>query len=293
MFRTSTAGVYTSAVANAVGFLPGCAAWRVLAYWGIAAATVFTTVLIFAVFDCFKILDALYLQHDTLLELTTRTDTGSQDVNEQAGLMEVPRIPRVASGSVNMGISVVFPQPVCNPSGDVTQHKYSAACWSAAICQAVAIAMNISLTSLANQISHGNTLSTQQLILTKLLGDFVGRVASFGIPKPSTQAQLISLHSVKVQSILLWLVGVVRLPLWLTFYLRTQRGPAHDIISDEAVLNWCVWLPFIASGALSSSWCIIIAICSAPEEHRVSVNLLMSLSIYAGFSIGIAIAVFS
>lgn len=160
-----------------------------------------------------------------------------------------------------------------------------------ALCQSIAIAINMSLTPLANQIAHGSFDLTQKVILVKLLSDCVGRCAFlFGIPSPTQNTSAWMLRSARGHSVLVWLLQLLRLCLWMCIYSRATQRPSPSILANESILLYFVWLPLISSGALSSSWCSVLATSCARAEQRASVSTLMTTSIYLGYLIGIVIA---
>jgi hypothetical protein len=172
--------------------------------------------------------------------------------------------------------------------------KFPQRCWSMALCQAIAIAMNMSLTPLANQIAQGSFDLTQKVVLVKLLSDCVGRcMFLIVVPTPDRDSPLCTLRSLRCHSALVWLLQLFRLILWVCVYLRAIQHPSLSILANETVLLYVVWLPLISLGAFSSSWCCVVASTAARAEQRASVNTLMTTSIYAGYVIGIATALCS
>lgn len=160
--------------------------------------------------------------------------------------------------------------------------------------------MNMSLTPLANQVAQGSYELAHTLVLTKLLADFVGRVAFFLLPKPKHDEHGCFLQSVRVHASLVWIVEAVRFPLWLAVFFRSISGGEVDnfhtwtsFLDNTEVLIWAVWLPLISTGAMSSSWCCTLAIAVAPEDERGPTNGLMTTSIYGGFFVGICAALAS
>eukprot|EP00747_Dinoflagellata_sp_TGD_P092203 gnl/TRDRNA2_/TRDRNA2_165322_c0_seq1.p1 gnl/TRDRNA2_/TRDRNA2_165322_c0~~gnl/TRDRNA2_/TRDRNA2_165322_c0_seq1.p1 ORF type:complete len:181 (-),score=14.44 gnl/TRDRNA2_/TRDRNA2_165322_c0_seq1:247-735(-) len=153
-------------------------------------------------------------------------------------------------------------------------NSMSYVCPCMALCQCWVIAMNMSIAALANQVAQGNYDLTQALVLA---------------PKQSSQ-------SVNRHALLVWLLEIARWPLWLAVYLRSTREAWRlwtGFLESREVLLWLIWVPLISLGAFSSSWCSVIAITAATEKERTSVNLIMSFAIYAGFSVGLLIALLS
>eukprot|EP00747_Dinoflagellata_sp_TGD_P092204 gnl/TRDRNA2_/TRDRNA2_165322_c0_seq4.p1 gnl/TRDRNA2_/TRDRNA2_165322_c0~~gnl/TRDRNA2_/TRDRNA2_165322_c0_seq4.p1 ORF type:complete len:198 (-),score=15.91 gnl/TRDRNA2_/TRDRNA2_165322_c0_seq4:247-786(-) len=170
-------------------------------------------------------------------------------------------------------------------------NSMSYVCPCMALCQCWVIAMNMSIAALANQVAQGNYDLTQALVLAKLVADFVGRSAFFLVPRPKQSSQSVNRHA-----LLVWLLEIARWPLWLAVYLRSTREAWRlwtGFLESREVLLWLIWVPLISLGAFSSSWCSVIAITAATEKERTSVNLIMSFAIYAGFSVGLLIALLS
>jgi len=163
-------------------------------------------------------------------------------------------------------------------------------------CQSIAIGMNMSLTPMAHQVAHESVDLTQQLVLTKLLADFVGRLLFFFlIPQPVVGRRGFGLRAVHGQQLLLWVIEGLRFPLWLAVYLWSQYDISsfNFYLKQDAVLLWAVWLPLVSLGSLSSSWCFVVAVTAASESQKVNVNRMLAASIYLGFASGITLALVS
>jgi len=266
------AGVYTNASARLLGFGPGCSVWKARAFFGLAAASVALGLLAYWCYNRYQLLERTYQHHETLL------------VYSQS-LASIPQDLRILPCGPQREISVA------ERRGDVkTLGGFPLLCWSMVLCQAVAIAMNMSLTPLAYQVAHGSYDLTQELVLVKLLSDFVGRSGFLLlVPKPTNQPGC-RWPSVRSHALAVWLIELLRLPVWVSVYLWAIGSQVPSFLAQTGVLLWLVWLPLISTGALSSSWCFVVAVTAAPEEKRPEVNLLMSFSVYAGFATGIVIA---
>jgi len=260
------AGVYTNASARVLGFEPGCERWRAQAFFGLAAGSVGLGMLGYWSYNHLKLLESTYQRHESMLERSVPQNSF---------------IPPMDLARSEVTIS--------EQNGRRTCCGFPWICWSMAACQTLAIAMNMSLTPLANQIALGDYDLTQQLVLVKLLSDFVGRSAFLVlIPKPESRRRCF-LRSVTGHAFMAWLLEAARLPVWTYVYQRAL-GSQLPFMVHHSVLLWVIWLPLVSTGALTSSWCFVIAVTAAPEAKRRVVNLLMSLSVYAGFASGIVVA---
>lgn len=268
------AGVYTNACARVLGFQPGCSLWRARAFFGVASASVVFGSLAFAAYNRFHLLERTYQHHESLLVY-------SQSFGNLLELRDTRSLTR------ERGSEAVV---ASRGGGGRSFWGFPLLCWSMVLCQSVAIAMNMSLTPLAHQVAHGNYDLTQELLLVKLLSDFVGRSLFLVlIPKPSPDHGCRS-STVRAHAVAVWLVELCRLPFWVLVYLWAVGSRVSSVLAHSGILLWLVWLPLISTGALSSSWCFVVAVTAAPEAKRPEVNLLMSFSVYAGFAAGIVIA---
>jgi len=265
------AGVYTNISARTLGFGPGCSIWRTQAYFGLAAASVGVGLLCYWGYNRYQLLERTYQHHESLLLYSQSIASALQSGNAPC---EHQNMPLQATGG----------------NSSRTWGGFSLLSWSMVVCQALAIAMNMSLTPLAHQVAHGNFSLTQELLLVKLLADFVGRsMFLLIIPKPKNEPGF-HWHSIRGHAVAVWLIEVLRLPAWVLVYLWAQGSRASSFLANSGVLLWLVWLPLISTGALSSSWCFVVAVTAAPEAKRPEVNLLMTFSVYAGFAAGILVA---
>lgn len=279
----TAAGIYTNLVAHCVGFVPGCGAWPVRAYWAIASITVLATMLVFTALTYRGGLDYIYDIHERLTTSIIPAEPLAAQTRVRSWEFGGPLTPPIIS-------------PVCRRMNVGARACLPRICWSMAICQVLAIAMNMSLTPLANQIAHGDYILQQRLVLTKLLADFVGRIVFFLLMQSAHNEGLPRLG---LQEKFVWLVEVFRAPLWVLVY--AFRGPSAigglagwtHILDNTSVLLWLVWLPLIALGAFSSSWCFVVAVTAAADKEKPTVNTLMAASIYAGYFVGISVAIIS
>lgn len=293
----TAAGVFTNLVAKLIGFAPGAEEWRLQAYLIIASASVLTATCIFAAFNRKGVLERSYQYHEQIIASLSSPDLiqSSSDVSELESCLRSGQASQCCPLSVEP-TALQLESSISGISTGSAVSKFPLVCWSMAACQCLAIAMNMSLTPLANQVAHGSYDVTQALVLTKLLSDFVGRVVFFLLPRPLRGARAWSLTSVKMHAFSVWLVELIRVPLWAAVYSRARHirlGSWTDSLSNEAVLLWLVWLPLISLGAMSSSWCCVVAVTAASEQQRTPTNVLMATSLYAGFSVGISIALLS
>jgi len=303
----TAAGLYTNVVARFIGFAPGCEQRSTILYWTNAAVSVAVSLLIFTCFDTLGVLEKSFRYHERLLAMRShgnddRVSSTAEDQDVAAGaqpqdlraLVGSSAFPALRGGSIRG----MWRRRTGPPPHNRQFLSLPGMCWSMAICQALAIAMNMSLTPLANQIARGSYQLTQTLVLTKLLSDFVGRTVFLMIPRPTPRTMSSPiLRSLRGHALLVWLVEAIRLPFWIAVYSRSigSSGTASwtDFLSHEDMLLWVVWLPLISLGALSSSWCCVVALSAAAPDKRTVVNLLMTSSIYAGYFVGISIAMLS
>jgi len=309
---STSAGVFTSIIARCVGFSPEREMWRLQVYFFTATACVIFALGLFACFNRTEVLERSYQLHEQILASLnqTRARAASSDTSEDRLNMQLALARQVTAGSIARQVTETgsVQNQACSPLS-LDAHNlqietlseessrdcagFPLLCWSMAACQSVALGMNMSLTPLAGQVAQGDFSFTQALVLTKLLSDFVGRVAFFLMPVPQRGAQRWSLHCVEAHAWAAWIVEVLRIPLWLAVYARARNialPVVTDVTANDTVLLWLIWLPLIASGTISSSWCCVIAVVSASENQRSSANTLMATSFYAGMSLGIFFA---
>lgn len=270
----TTAGIYTNAVARLLAFQPGCETWRARAFFLVAMGTVLAITAAYQVFSSCKLLENTYLHHEYLLVLSR---------SRAANAAGYRRSMHAPGGS---GLEPLVP-------GRALVLGFPPVCWAMAACQSLAIAMNMSLTPLSNQVAKGEYLFSQELVLTKLAADFVGRGLFLLLPRPRLEGR--GVRRLPLQAAFVALLELLRLPLWLAVFLRAlgSASPAIAFLVNKEVLLWPVWLPLISSGALSASMCFVIAVTAAPEDKKKAANLLMSCSVYTGFFVGISIALLS
>eukprot|EP00435_Cladocopium_sp_Y103_P039293 s1796_g10.t1 len=138
------------------------------------------------------------------------------------------------------------------------------------LCQVCLIGLNISLTPLANVLAHGKFKLGQEIVLLKLLGDFVGRVLFFCLPAPRRLRLHLGLN---------WVVAALRLPVWLVL---------EPWFSDPVLL--AIWMPFVVSAAFGGSWLQVLAIQAADEQEKRATAARMNMAVYYGFVSGVAFA---
>lgn len=298
-----SSGVFTSLVARCIGLSPDREMWRLQVYFFIPTACVLFSLGLFVGFNRTAVLERSYQLHEQILASSSDTRAiaaASDTTSESEGRlnMQLALARQHTAGSVARQVTPRSRAPL---SIDVHSAKDSSRdcagfpflCWSMAACQSFALGMNMSLTPLAGQVAQGDFAFTQALVLTKMLSDFVGRVAFFFLPIPQRGARRWSLNCVEAHAWAAWFVELLRLPLWLAVYARArniQLPLVTDLTTDDTVLLWMIWLPLIASGTISSSWCSVVAIVAAAESQRSSANTLMASSFYAGMSLGIFFA---
>eukprot|EP00434_Breviolum_minutum_P017564 symbB.v1.2.015500.t1/scaffold1160.1/size134679/9 len=145
------------------------------------------------------------------------------------------------------------------------------------LCQVLLIGLNISLTPLANVLAHGKFELGQEIVLLKLLGDFVGRVLFFCLPTP---------RRLKVHLALNWMVMALRFPVWIVLVGHTLSK--EPWFSDFALL--AIWFPFVVSAAFGGSWLQVLAIQAADEQEKRGIAARMNMAVYYGFVSGVIFA---
>jgi len=306
LFGQTAAGVYTNLVAKAVGFAPDCECWRVHVYWGVGAATLALIIGVFAWFHRIGRLENTFVYQEQLLDrVLSRAARAamapmSPIMNTMSPMLRSASLKNMNGqappmASLSRTRNGQHDSSSTSNGGSSSNLKFPCIVWSMAICQTVAICMNMSLTPLSNQIGQGNYTLTQQLVLTKLLADFVGRTMFFvAVPTPTPATEGWAINSTRGHAALAWFVELCRLPLWISIYTRATTQDAANswssFLENETILLYAVWLPLISCGALSSSWCSVIATVAAPPEMKSNVGLLMTCSIYMGFVSGLVIS---
>lgn len=275
------AGVYTNLWTNVLGFEPGCDAWRVRMFFCVAAGTMLLVTLAYQTCNTLELLDSTYQRHEVLLSLSQHQSAIADSASLSGG---GPSIVPTIAGDYN-----VDRHRTDSVQCGCTFLGFPLLCWCMAICQASAVAMNMSLTPLSNQVAHGEYMLEQKLVLMKLFADFIGRSLFLLLPKPRLSPGW-HVSNIRGQAVIIALIELLRLPLWLWVYFWATRAQFDSPLANPVVLLWAVWLPLISSGAFSASWCFVIAIAAATDDKRRATNLLMSCSLYAGFSVGIGIA---
>ncbi|CAE7742067.1 unnamed protein product [Symbiodinium sp. CCMP2456] len=137
--------------------------------------------------------------------------------------------------------------------------------------------LNISLTPLANVLAHGRYDLGQEIVLFKLLGDFVGRVLFFLLPSP---------RRLRLHLWLNWAVALLRLPAWIVLVLHAA---SKDIILGD-VLLLVIWFPFVVTAALCGSWLQVVAIQAVEEPAKRGTAAQMNVAVYLGFLSGVVFA---
>ncbi|CAJ1354896.1 unnamed protein product [Effrenium voratum] len=145
------------------------------------------------------------------------------------------------------------------------------------LCQIFVVALNISLTPLANVLAHGKFNLGQEIVLAKLFGDFVGRVLFFGLPNPRRLKRHLALN---------WVVACLRLPAWIVLIMHAL---SKEPWFNEAELL-AIWLPFVLTAAFGGSWLQVVAIQAADAQEKRAVAARMNIAVYLGFLCGVIFA---
>lgn len=301
----TVAGIYTSVVAHVVGFRPGCSAHEVRTYFHVAAATVAAIGVFYWCCAACGVLEQPYRLHEELFRKSCSTPGSGGNVGRSP--TAASQVSTIGPSSSSVASRVLSPRGEaakevstwcrcrcnsswwCSGDGGATWLGFPTTCWNMALCQVVAIAMGMSLMPLANQIAHGRYALSQELVLSKLLADFVGRTAFFGMPKPTLGSDA-CIGSLRTHALLLWVMAVVRAPMWASIFAWATGSKWPMFSEKDAILLYAVWWPLISMGAFSASWCTVVAMTAAPDEVKQKAPLLLSVSNYAGCSVGVLIA---
>eukprot|EP00929_Paragymnodinium_shiwhaense_P098849 TRINITY_DN6035_c0_g1_i9.p1 TRINITY_DN6035_c0_g1~~TRINITY_DN6035_c0_g1_i9.p1 ORF type:complete len:481 (+),score=82.07 TRINITY_DN6035_c0_g1_i9:113-1555(+) len=146
------------------------------------------------------------------------------------------------------------------------------------VCQWLLISQNISLTSLANVLAHGDFALGQQLVLFKLFGDFAGRFVFAVLPEPRNLQPALAFACVMV---------VLRLAVWVVFLLHmvTPNG-----LFSALALN-TLWVAWISVGSFLSSWVSCIGISAAPTALKRRMSATLQVTVYCGFVAGVVFGI--
>jgi len=272
----TASGAYANIAARLTGFMPNCKPESVLLYYASGVVMSFVPPLMFIVSR----------RRGQLEESLREVDRHSLVLSPRSSLREVTESPansRQSTGdsSIN-GISSVAASLLAfsnRAASEDASHGVGRGFEAAVVaCQVLAIAFNISLTSLANVIAHGDFMLGQQIVLLKLLADFIGRSAFYGISKPVRMRLHLALN---------WLLLLCRLPIWIIIFLHALSP--EPLLSNIVLLS--LWVPFVAAGAMGSSWGSVIGIAAVRPERKRAMSALLQLAVYSGFFVGVIFAI--
>lgn len=245
----TASGAYVNAVARITNFQPSCSHAIVIEYFICGSASVaIIAALSFTAMQLRGNLDESFARHSELID-DAQSETSS--------------LPPSPHGSI-------ADQNICrSPFNALT-----------IACQVLAVTLNISLTSLANVLAHDDFALGQEIVLLKLLSDFIGRLLFYVIPAPRATSSSRNLHLA-----LNWVLQMLRFPMWACLLSHIL----HPFLSTGALI--AIWIPFVMAGALGGSWLSAIGIQAvSPRQKRIMATSLQ-LAVYCGFCLGVVFAV--
>lgn len=256
----TTSGAFVNVAARLASFKPDCSGPSVIWYYSSGVFVAVLPAVTFFVNHCRGGLDPAYRRHHRL----------TPDVS----LVNVEALASRQDEQINVQLQdETYRCPCLSASSDekVLIIRY------AFLCQVLLIGLNISLTPLANVLAHGKFELGQEIVLLKLLGDFVGRVLFFCLPTP---------RRLKVHLALNWVVMALRFPVWIVLVGHTLSK--EPWFSDFALL--AIWFPFVVSAAFGGSWLQVLAIQAADEQEKRGIAARMNMAVYYGFVSGVIFA---
>lgn len=258
----TASGAYINVAARLASFKPDCSDGSVIWYYSSGILVAVLPSLIFFVNHYQGGLDDAYRRHHRL------TPHGSVSSVQALAPSENRSGPR-PDGDLQAGEEQTGGLAVADEKALVIRWAFR--------CQILLIGLNISLTPLANVLAHGHYALGQEIVLLKLLGDFVGRVLFFCLPAPRRLRLHLALNGA---------VALLRLPVWAV--LLGHALSKEPWLSDSVLL--AIWLLFVVSAALGGSWLQVLAIQAAQELEKRAVAARMNIAVYCGFVSGVAFA---
>jgi len=247
----TASGAYVNVAARLAGFSPDCSNASVIGYYSSAVVVAALPALIFFVNHCRGGLDPAYRRHHRLTPNASASHLSLASVRDALAAVED------------------IPHSWCLDEKVAVRRL-------AFLCQVFVVGLNISLTSLANILARNYHVG-QEIVLFKLLGDFVGRVLFFLVPVPRRLGIHLALN---------WVVALLRLPAWIV--LVRHAASKDGLLSDGALL--ALWFPFVVTAAFCGSWLQVIAIQAADEEEKRTAAARMNVAVYLGFLSGVLFA---
>lgn len=274
----TASGAYVNVAARVAGFKPDASRIQVVGYYIGGVSLAILPPIAFAISQWTGRLAAAYCHHARLASSTPGGDVHLPDLDDTPNRSlrtqdrdDAPAdVDFLVTASLNVTAKI---EPQC-PQAMGDRHVQVLAF----LAQVLFIALNMSLTPLANVMAHGSYSLGQEIVLLKLLGDFLGRLLYLLWPRP----RRLRLH--------VWLavaLALARVPLWAAFVVHTLR---KEPLFDFNVLA-ALWVPFVAAGALGGSWTQVIGIQAAPGERKRRAAAMMSVAVYAGYLVGLGFAV--
>lgn len=245
----TASGAYVNVVARITKFQPSCSHSIVIDYFISGSAVAIIAALSFTSMQLRGNLDESFARHSELMD-------DGRSIEEQS----LPPSPQGGASA----------KSICQSPFNVF----------VIVCQVLAVTLNISLTSLANVLAHGDFALGQEIVLLKLLSDFIGRLLFYIIPAPRATPT-----SRKVHLALNWVLQLLRFPLWACLFAHIL----HPWLSNGALI--AIWIPFVTAGALGGSWLSAIGIQAVSPRQKRTMATSLQLAVYCGFFLGVIFAV--
>ncbi|CAE8712312.1 unnamed protein product, partial [Polarella glacialis] len=255
----TASGAYVNVAAKLAGFQPGCDHLSVTVFYSSGVVVAVMPGLAFLLNHWRGGLEPAYRRHLRL----TPVPSG----NSLSGL-----VGQGMSNSPTRPLTLEDPGQRCTAVNRKVYIKRLAF-----LCQVFIVGLNISLTPLANVLAHGRYTLGQDVVLLKLLGDFIGRLLFFVIPSPRRLERHLGL---------VLLLAFLRTPIWVALVVHALSE--EPLFGDTALM--LMWVPFVVSGACGGSWCQVLAIAAVSPEEKRHVASQMNLAVYLGFLSGVAFA---
>lgn len=255
----TASGAYVNVAARLLNFHPGTQQSYAVAYFAGGVAVAVLPAVIFIIWQWTGRLEVAYQQH---VEPPPSVPLGNFVRSLTWGQ-------RNSAGSIGSAAT--------EPLEESEDTSWKVLRRAAVSLQILTVTLNISLTPLANVIARGNFRLGQEIVLLKLLSDFLGRMLFFAIPEP----RRLGLHMT-----LNWTMTVLRIPIW-ALVLQHSLGQ-EPLLGDTLLL--VLWVPFVTTGALGGSWAQVVAIKAVPESQRRATASLLNIAVYIGYLLGVLFA---
>lgn len=245
----TASGAYVNVVAQITKFQPSCSHTIVKDYFISGSAVAIIAALSFTSMQLRGNLEESFARHSELMDDGQNVEESSRPPTPQGGASAES----ICQSPFN--VFVIF-------------------------CQILAVTLNISLTSLANVLAHGDFALGQEIVLLKLLSDFIGRLLFYIIPAPRATPKSLNMHLA-----LNWALQLLRFPLWACLFAHILQ----PWLSHGALI--AIWIPFVTAGALGGSWLSAIGIQAVSPRHKRTMATSLQLAVYCGFFLGVIFAI--